>query len=230
MTGSLELKNSYDAMYDAALPSVSTGRVTVDPLLDDQTDQRRGLSLIFRPDRQISENIFGFLSRLKDVEPHIYCQPLSDLHVTVMSIISCREGFSYRKLDLDRYSNRIAASLCDIKPFEVHFRGLSLSKEAVIVSGFPTDNSLERIRENLRNHFSSDEIFHTLDIRYKTVLSHMTAVRFRAPIVQTELFSRVLDDYQRFDFGRVRVGEIQFIETDWYARSKNIIDLKMFRL
>ena len=47
MTGSLELKNSYDAMYDAALPSVITGTVTIDPLLDDQTDQRRGL-LLFR--------------------------------------------------------------------------------------------------------------------------------------------------------------------------------------
>src|SRR5690606_27025947 len=119
-----------------------------------------------------------FLSQLKVIEPTIYCQPLSDLHVTVMAIISCRDGFSYRTLDLKAYLDRIAASICDIKPFDVHFRGLSLSKEAVMISGFPADGSLEEIRDNLRSQFKSEDIFQTLDIRYKTVLSHMTAVRF----------------------------------------------------
>jgi hypothetical protein len=74
----------------------------LDPLIDDKSDFRRGLTLLIRPDEETKKNISVFLNELKAVDPHQYYYPPSDFHITVMSIIPCYQGFSL-DISIDKY-------------------------------------------------------------------------------------------------------------------------------
>lgn len=230
MIGSVELKEKYDALYNVAVPSIKSNGIALDRYLDDPKDDRKGLSLILQPSAAIAEKVELFLSDAKRIEPELYVQPIADLHVTVMSIISCREGFDYRRIDLKPYIECIAQSLRESIPFGLQFNGVSLSPEAVMICGFPQSQELEHIRNRFRENFNTSGLFHTLDIRYKTELAHMTALRHRIPLQDCGAFLEFIQRYREFDFGTMTVSRLQLVETDWYARAKNRVDLQDYRL
>lgn len=231
MASSKDLKKSYDDLYAAARPFIQRGEINPDPYIDDPSDRRKGLSLIFRPDQSLLESISRLLVPAQELEPALYCQPLADLHVTVMSIISCRDGFTYKDLDLQHYLDRIQPAIAEVNPFYVDFQGLSLSREAVMICGFPENGTLKQIRNRLRETFgATNDLFHTLDVRYKTILSHLTAIRYRDSLRDAEQFFTLIERYRDFNFGRMRVGTIELVETDWYARSESIVMLRKFVL
>ena len=227
---SVELKEKYDALYNAAFSEIKNEGLTLDRYLDDPKDERKGLSLILQPSGAIAENVELFLSDARRIEPELYVQPIADLHVTVMSIISCREGFDYQLMDLKPYIECIAQSLCESIPFGLQFKGVSLSSEAVMICGFPQSQQLEHIRNRLREHFNTSNLFHTLDIRYKTELAHMTAIRHRMPLRDCSAFLEFIQRYREFDFGTMTASGLQLVETDWYARAKNRVNLHEYRL
>src|SRR5690606_5243024 len=155
MMDSVELKEKYDALYNAGFPRIKNNGVTLDRYLDDPKDDRKGISLILQPSGAVAENVELFLSDAKRIEPELYVQPIADLHVTVMSIISCREGFDYQLMDLKPYIECIAQSLCESIPFGLQFKGVTLSSEPAKISGFPHSRQLEHIRMRSRETFKT---------------------------------------------------------------------------
>src|SRR6185369_4155696 len=83
------LRTRYDELWFAAIGRIRTGEVELDPVLQARTpDQRRGLTLIARPDAAIRKHVARFLRQLKEVEPEQYYYFVSEFHLTILSMFT----------------------------------------------------------------------------------------------------------------------------------------------
>ncbi len=220
----------YDKLWDESYSRLKTGSVETDHYIDSPEDKRYGITLLTRPDVMVRQKISIFLEKLCDIEPRQYYYPNSDLHMTVLSVISCFDGFHLRQVDPTAYQKVIQRSLENIGSFEIHFCGVTASPSAVLIQGFPTDSTLEVLREVLRDSFRSSELMATIDSRYRIQTAHMTVVRFRDELLNPDAFLNLLQEYRHYDFGKMKVDRLELVFNDWYQRRSTTRRLAEFRI
>ncbi|MFW5726422.1 MAG: hypothetical protein ACOCW4_01010 [bacterium] len=69
------------------------------------------------------------------MEPEQYQYPASDLHITLLSVISCYRGFGLEQIDglsLARFED-----FKSIPAMQISFGGISASLATVLVCGYP---------------------------------------------------------------------------------------------
>lgn len=123
----MDLKKFYDKLYQASIQKIQSDSYQVDKLIDSPNDKRFGITLLLRPDNSAKINIQKFLSEIRVIEPNQYFYRDSDLHVTVMSLISCYDGFNLNQIRIEDYIETIKKSIMGIGCFNIEFRGLTTS-------------------------------------------------------------------------------------------------------
>src|SRR5690554_2408413 len=83
----------YQRLWESSLAHIRSRGFEHDPLIDSPLDNRFGITLLLRPNSEVNEAIQRFISTIKVIEPAHHFYSNSDIHVTVMPIISCYEGF-----------------------------------------------------------------------------------------------------------------------------------------
>ena len=99
----MNLENHYKKLYNESINKISSDNYQIDNLIDSEKDKRFGLTLLIRPSNEIKKEIHKFLKKIKEIEPNQYYYPNSDIHITVMSIISCYNDFDMSKIDIQKY-------------------------------------------------------------------------------------------------------------------------------
>ena len=99
----MNLAEHYDKLYTESAAKITAGNYEIDHFIDDEKDQRFGITLVIRPDQNTKMNIQRFLTEVKAIEPDQYYYQDSDIHITVMSIISCYAGFDLSQIDIQDY-------------------------------------------------------------------------------------------------------------------------------
>lgn len=226
----MELSQHYDSLYRTAVHEINNERLVVDSMLDSESDERRGITLLIRPDDEVKEEISRFLSVLEDIEPDQYYYPESDFHITVMSLISCYDGFSYDQIDLLRYAEIVKESIADVGVLGFDFKGITASPSCVMIQGFPAGTGLNILRDRLRENFRNSDLEQSLDKRYKLQTAHSTVVRFRKPLVNKRRFLKVLEAYRDCNFGTFRADALELVYNDWYQKAKLVEKLHTFSL
>jgi len=226
----MNLKEHYDQLYINSVEKIKNNDYHIDQLIDSTSDNRFGITTIIKPSADVKNKIQYFLNELKKSNPNQYFYPNSDIHITILSIISGFEGFDLKSISIPEYNKIIQKSLENIKPFEIHFQGITASNSAIMVQGFPDGNSLEQIRNNLRVNFKSSELQKSIDKRYVIQTAHSTVVRFRDKILDKEALFETLEKYRTFDFGKFEVEKIEFVYNDWYQRKDLVQKLNTFQL
>ncbi len=226
----MKLLTQYEGLFEKAIPEIEAGKAQVDPMLDDPHDDRFGLALIIPPSREVTEKIKKFLSELNVIEPAQYPYPPAQIHVTVLSIISCVEGFQLGDIPVPQYLATLERSLAEIDSFEIDYRGITASRSSIMIQGFPKDETLELLRERLRVNFLSSGLHQTMDARYKLSTAHATVFRFRKPLKDSHGFAAFLRDNRNRDFGGQKVSELQLVYNDWYHRPEKSTTLATFEL
>jgi len=107
----MNLSAHYDKLYYESTAKIAKGDYEIDHLIDAQDDYRFGITLMIRPDENTRANIQHFLSEAKAVDPHQYYYQNTDLHLTVMSIISCYVGFDLEQINVADYIKVLEAIL-----------------------------------------------------------------------------------------------------------------------
>ena len=107
----MNLEHHYKKLYNESINKISSDNYEIDHLIDSNKDKRFGLTLLVRPSIEIKKEIQKFLNKIKEIEPDQYYYPNSDIHITVMSIISCYEGFDMTKIDMPKYIELIEKCL-----------------------------------------------------------------------------------------------------------------------
>lgn len=164
-----DLRHHYDAMWDRAWPAVSRGDVECDPHLAGGLDPRRGMTLIARPDAALAARCARVQDRLIQADPRLYRQPRADLHMTVLSLFTVSADYAPHLARRAEYAAAVRAALEGLPAFDIAFDGITISRGAVLATGFPRDATLETLRTRLREALRARGLDGMLDQRYRLV-------------------------------------------------------------
>ena len=220
----------YDQLWDQFSKDLPGGSYSLDKLIDAKDDNRYGITLLARPAGPVRKEVSGFLEQLSRLDPSQYYYPVNDMHITIMSIISCFSGFRLDQIKAGDYREIIADCLKTIGPFTVRFEGITASPSAVLIQGFPVDNSLDLLRDNLRRSFKASRLMSSIDSRYSIKTAHMTVARFRSPILHADPYLQKLRSYRSHTFGTMVVQRLELVFNDWYQRQAATRQLANFSL
>ena len=218
----MNLKLHYDNLYEKAIQQIRLDEYKIDPEIDNPLDNRYGITLLIRPGKQVRENILQFLKRFKTIEPEQHYYTEDNIHITVMAIISCYSGFELSQISVQDYAALVEKSVQGIRPFNIQMAGLTASPSCIMVQGFPADESLNQIRNNLRIHFKNSDLEQTIDKRYVNRGAHSTIMRFRKILDNKPDFLQLIEEFRNQDFGTFRVTELETVFTDWF-HSKSVV-------
>lgn len=226
----MDLNAHYTKLYNDSVAKILAGDYVLDPMVDSSSDGRRGITLIIRPDAGVREEIRKFQEAIQAVEPRQYYYPVSDMHITVMSIISCYEGFDLSRIDMEEYRRVIQESIEGLEFFEIEFRGVTASSSCVMIQGFPSDNTLLELRDKLRLNFSKSDLEQSLDLRYSILTAHTTVVRLRKDLLDPAAFLKAIESWRNHSFGTFPVTELELVYNDWFMRKEVVKSFGQFYL
>lgn len=226
----MNLKEHYSELYKESVKKISSGKYEIYNLIDSKSDKRFGITLLVRPSNEVKAKIEKLTIELKKAEPNQYYYPNSDIHITVMSIISCYDDFNIENIELSKYIELIKKCLPNKKNIEINFKGLTASNSCIMLQGFMNNNVLNEIRDNLRFEFKKSELEQSLDKRYSIQTAHSTIVRFRNHLNEKENFLKIIDKYADFDFGTFEIKKIELVYNDWYQRNEHVKKLYAFEI
>ncbi|CAD0007711.1 2'-5' RNA ligase family protein [Flavobacterium salmonis] len=221
----MNLSEHYNELFKTSSELILSENYTIDPKINNDSDKRFGVTLLVRPSKEIKANVQEFLKELKNIEPDQYYYPSSDIHVTTMSIISCAEGFKLDKFSTSKYVEIIEKSLVDVNKIQIDYRGVTLSPDAVMIQGFPTDDSLNILRDKLRDNFKNSSLKQSIDSRYSITTAHSTVMRFQKKLKNPKKLIEVVEKFRNHNFGKFTVEKIELVYNDWYQRERNTINL-----
>ncbi|RED23562.1 hypothetical protein BD847_2622 [Flavobacterium cutihirudinis] len=226
----MNLQEHYNQLYKKSSEAILEGNYNLDSQINNTSDSRFGLTLLIRPSQEIKANIQLFLDELKTIEPEQYYYPDSDIHITVLSIISCYEGFTLDKIKVEDYIEIVQNSLTDLDKIKIEFRGITASPSAIMIQGFPTDESLNVLRDKLRENFKKSPLEQSIDSRYSISTAHSTVMRFQEPLQNPKKIIEIADKFRHYDFGKFTAENLELVYNDWYQREENTIHVKDFNL
>ena len=226
----MDLNRHYSNLYEESIEKILCDTYHIDDQIDSSLDNRFGITLLIRPTIQIKNNIQYFLDELRAIDSEQYYYPNSDIHITVMSIISCYSGFDLATVSVPDYVKIIEKSLVEINNIEINFKGITVSPSAVMIQGFVSNNFLDDLRNNLRNNFKNSGLEESIDRRYSISTAHSTVVRFRKKIKNKEKLIEILEKYRDFNFGKFTVEKYNLVFNDWYQREQFVQQLHEFKV
>jgi 2'-5' RNA ligase len=226
-----EIQAIYDMLWNTSFEAVSHGEVDIDPYIAvPESDKRRGLTLRFRPSTKVMRSILSFLDEMRIIEPDQYFYTPDNLHFTVLSLFTaipdCQKEFDR----LPAYEAVVRDALRDSPAFSLDLRGITVSRGAVMVCGFPQSGTLSNIRGRLRANLINAGLSEGLDVRYTLTAAHTTVMRFSSPLRDGASLSDFLRINKRRDFGRLDVDVLELTRNDWYMSQQHTQILKSYRL
>ncbi|PQJ85144.1 hypothetical protein [Aliivibrio sifiae] len=213
------LKTIYDKMWDSSYPKIESGQYDIDTLISDPSDTRRGVTVLTylqNNDNEVSRKITDFLCELQKVEPEQYYYPEEELHLTILSIISCISGFQLDDIDDFSYVKIFKQCMQGSEPIDIKFEGVTTSTSCVLIQGFPIGEGLNELRNKFRNRYKESSLHTTIDSRYRLSTAHVTAVRFTSQLINQKKVTDVLNRYRYFDFGTISFTEFELVFNNWY--------------
>lgn len=225
-----EIEEHYQQMWHQALPLIRSNQTFHDPYLCGKLDTRKGITLLARINAPVNSAICEFLHEMRAIEPQQYYYPSGDLHVTVMSVLSCIKGYQLSVLDKPKYVDLIDSIVKNFPCFGVEFNGITLADSGVLLRGFVNNHSLEKLRDTLRIDIKNGDVPQSMDKRYTLMTAHSTVMRFKEPLNASSRFAEFLQDNRQRYFGQLRVEQLELVVNDWYQTKANTELLGKFDL
>ena len=216
----MELDSLYEGIMIRGIDSVRKQKEYVDHHIDDMADTRMGITLVIRPTAEINERISRMEEELRKIEPEQYYYPQEDYHITLLDILTARQGFAYTKEQVSTCRQLSEEVIRRAKPFTIHLKGIVLSEGAVMVKGY-YENEMEHLRRHLREAIINYGM--QLDERYPTISSHVTIARFRTEIKLREQLIDKISEYKELEIGTFPVSQIDLICHNWYDSKKEVL-------
>ncbi|MEX2601087.1 MAG: 2'-5' RNA ligase family protein [Balneolaceae bacterium] len=226
----MNLETRYQELWEHSTEKFRMGDFELDPMLNAESDDRYGITLLARPSGNVREKILKLLKHLSASAPGQYSYPGTDLHITVLSIISCHSGFTLDQIDREAYLSLIRPVVQSVSPFRITFHGVTASPSSILIQGFPEENRLNELRDRLRASFQHSDLQHTIDRRYHRQTAHMTALRFKKPLSNKERFLKTLSSVRNEEFGSTLIQELEFVGNDWYQKQEKTELVERIRL
>lgn len=196
--------------------------VDIAPFLDDLTqDKRLGLTLIVHPSPEVATQLIAINDRLKLLAPrHFYYDP-NRFHFTVVSLITAADPPQVTRDSAKLYERTIKEVLRDFPAFDVEFSGVCATRNSIIARGFPADDTLDKLRDALRERLTAVGLGRGLDDRYHIQGAHVTLARVKVAEDFSPLVRR-LDQLHNTPLGHMRVQQAQLVLNDYYMSANKV--------
>lgn len=225
----MDLKAHYDQLYHDSIRKIAQGEHAIDTLIRSPADTRRGMTLLIKPNVDVINNVKIFLQELHDVDGSQYYQPDIDMHITVLSIVSCYTGFKLNDINPRNYIDLINECLPIKEDIHISLEGVTVSLDAVLIQGFLPNQALDELRNTLRKRFGKSTLRQSIDSRYTLSTAHMTVVRFKKPLKNPEKYAKVIEKYRKFSFGEFQTNTLELVYNDWYQSNDIVKKLHTFK-
>lgn len=226
----MNLENHYNNLYKTSIQKIIDDDYQTDHLIESPLDSRFGITLLIRPPEFIKNEVQKFLDKLKIAEPNQYYYKNSDIHITVMSIISCYNGFDLKDIKLTEYIKVIEDCIIENPNIEIEFRGVTASTSCIMIQGFLSNSSLNIIRDRLRENFKLSNLQQSIDKRYSIQTAHATVVRFTEKFNEKSKFLNTIKTYRNYKFGVFKPETLELVYNDWYQKEKHVKSLHKFNI
>jgi 2'-5' RNA ligase len=215
----MKIQAIYDGMWAEFRLAARNGTFELDSNILNPNDTRRGITALAYLDNNsagLCNDITTFMADVKAIAPYQYFYPKSDIHLTLLSVISCVEDFKLSTINKDEYVTIFQEVMQNSAPIEVHFKGITASPSCLVIQGFPLNEQLNEIRDQLRTKFKDSGLRVSIDSRYKQTTAHLSIVRFQHQIQNSELLLSLCQRYRQHDFGSVRFNQSELVFNNWY--------------
>jgi 2'-5' RNA ligase len=221
----------YDNLWSEGISALEQGNPEIDPFLSNKkSDPRRCVTLALRPTSEVQAKVTAFLRQAAKAAPDQYYYRPDELHVTVLAVIPSTPSWREHMHELPVIENVLAELLHNRGAFSIAFRGITVSRNAVMVQGFPADDSLTRLREELRSVLKRNNVCANIDRRYRISGAHITAMRFASPGTNWNQLLELLKTSRDLDFGETRVRTLELLLGDFYASADVVQKLELYPL
>lgn len=214
------IQSIYDQMWTSFKLASERNDYELDPyLLNIDKDNRRGISVLAylkQGNRSVLDEIMHFQKMVRTIEPDQYFHPLDELHLTILSVISCIPEFRLSDINIQDYAEMFQSALCSISTIEVKYRGVSASPNCVVIQGFPVNDALQCFRNALRSNLIKAGLRATFDSRYTLVAAHSSIIRFKVPIHDGQKLLALCQEYRDYDFGSIILEDFELVFNNWY--------------
>jgi 2'-5' RNA ligase len=218
-------------MWQAGIAKVRANQIAPDPVLAaGKVDRRRGLTLIARPSAEVRKRVNKLLRDLRRREPNQYYYAASDIHLTVLSLFTATTipGPFFAKME--QYIAAVDAALAAVPPIHIEFAGITASSAAILIQGFPENETLNNLRDKLRQELHRRGLADSLDSRYRLETAHLTVVRFKSPLRDSEKLAATLENFRKKPFGSTTIRQLHMVKNDWYMSHRTLQTVKGYRL
>lgn len=226
----MELRKVYDELYEKSLNKFKNNQFEYDSLINSENDRRYGLTAIIRPSENIRNKIIEIQQEIKSIDNKQYFYPAEDMHITLLSIISCFQDFDLDSVETEKYIELIRNALYGFKSFNIKFSGITASTSCLMIQGFPENDQINLMRNKLRETFQNSKLFSSIDQRYNIKTSHITFVRFREQINNHVALINLCNEIRNRDIGDNLISEVEFVFNDWYMKKEKVKLIKKFNL
>jgi 2'-5' RNA ligase len=226
-----QLRERYDQLWSAAIGKIRAGDVQLDTVLAaKRPDRRRGLTIIAQPTSIVRKRVAAFLDQLRKLEPEQYYYASSEFHVTVLSLFTATVEHEQFFEQTEKYVSAVDSALRNVAPIRIEFNGVTVSPGTVMIQGFVENAELNRLRDALRRELRVRGLARSTDQRYRLETAHMTVVRFRARLHDSEKFAGVLEQARQRSFGSINIRSLSLVKNDWYMTNRVLETVKRYRL
>ncbi|MEZ9412309.1 MULTISPECIES: 2'-5' RNA ligase family protein [Vibrio] len=228
------IQSIYDDMWQRFEFALKRNEYELDPYLSDlENDTRRGitaLAYLNQGNRSTINEITRFQKEVRELEPEQYYHPSNELHLTILSVISCLPEFALTEIDVNPYIDVFRSALKNAGKIEIRYQGVSASPNCIVIQGFPTSDTLERLRNELKTQLTEAGVRVTFDSRYKLVTAHSSIIRFKAPLNDAQQLLALCQRYRNHDFGRVVLEDFELVFNNWYQNLDVTKSLAKYRV
>lgn len=191
-------------------------------------DNRRGISLIYKPSQHVCGSVQEIQGHLTESEPQLYIYPSESLHVTISSVINASEDYQEDISRNERISDIITNVLDGYHPIPIHFRGIIASSDCILVKGYFSQNTIDKLRTELGIAFSEHEI--NVNERYINVTAHITIARFISPSDGYTKLLHSIKEWADYDIGLDLASDFELVECDWYHSPNNTSLIRKYNI
>lgn len=228
------IQSIYDDMWQRFEFALKHNEYELDLYLSDlENDTRRGitaLAYLNQGNCSTVNEIIRFQKEVRELEPEQYYHPSNELHLTILSVISCLPEFALTEIDVNSYIDVFRSALKNAGKIEIRYHGVSASPNCIVIQGFPTSDTLERLRNELRTQLTEAGVRVTFDSRYKLVTAHSSIIRFKAPPNDAQQLLALCQRYRNHDFGRVVLEDFELVFNNWYQNLDVTMSLAKYRV
>lgn len=220
----------YTDLWSKALHLFEAGQYETDPLINDPADLRRGLTLRAMLDPEIASEIKKYTEAIKTFIPSQYFTPISELHLTVLTVVSCNSDICHKPETDDLYCEVIQECIRDLPPPRIALRGITASPSCLLLRGYPENDCLEELRNRLRGRFKESTLPSSVDFRYSLKTAHVTIMRFTDPQRDIAEFTHFIKETQNRPFGNQTIDQVELVANDWCHKKENTRLVRTFSL